>query len=167
MLSIAKHTSAKFCDGVSRRHVLRIGALGFGGLTLADMLRSDARAGTRSKRRSIINIILSGGLSNSGSTQTSGMAVIRRITVTDPSTDISSVSISVGSNSTGGSLVANAAALSSLTAINTYQNLTLSNSANTTCLNGNVSSALFVNQTAGTVSGATYDIYIYGDVFKP
>lgn len=132
------------------------------------LLGSAIGVSTSATGNAIANIaILSGGLSNSGSTQTSGMAVVRRITVVNPSTDLSTVSISVGSDSSGGSLVANAAALSTLTAINKYQGLTLSNSANTTCLNGNVSSCLFVNQTANTVASGTYDIYIYGDVFKP
>ena len=36
----------RFCDGVSRRSFLRIGALGIaaGGLTLADIFRAEARA---------------------------------------------------------------------------------------------------------------------------
>jgi hypothetical protein len=132
------------------------------------LLGSAIGVSTAETGNAIANIaILSGGLSNSGSTQTSGMAAVRRITVVNPNSDISTVSISVGSNSTGGSLVANAAALSALSAINTYQNLTPSLSANTTCLNGNVSSCLYVNQTANTVANGTYDIYIYGDVFKP
>lgn len=111
--------------------------------------------------------ILSGGLTNSANTQTSGMAIVRRIIVANPSADLSLVSISVGQYSNGGGLVANAQALSALTAINTYQALTPSLAANTTCLNGNLSSALYVNQTANTVAGGTFDIFIYGDVVKP
>lgn len=61
MLSIEGRSANRFCDQVSRRDVLRIGAMGLGGLTLADVLRSDALAGPSGKRRSIINICLPGG----------------------------------------------------------------------------------------------------------
>jgi hypothetical protein len=51
------------CDGVSRRSFLKIGMLGLGvgGLTLADILRSEARAGTRNSHKAVINIFLGGG----------------------------------------------------------------------------------------------------------
>ena len=35
----------RFCDGISRRDFLRVGALTVGGLTLADLLRLKAQAG--------------------------------------------------------------------------------------------------------------------------
>jgi hypothetical protein len=64
----------RFCDGVSRRHFLKIGASGIGGLGLADLLRLEARAGTSqglageaahgTRQRSIINIYLPGGPSH-------------------------------------------------------------------------------------------------------
>ena len=50
----------RFCDGVSRRNFLKVGALATGGLTLADVLRLEARAGS-SRPKSIINIYLGGG----------------------------------------------------------------------------------------------------------
>ncbi len=50
-----------FCDGVSRRDFLRIGALGMGGLTLADLLRLEAQAGAAATGRSVINVYLPGG----------------------------------------------------------------------------------------------------------
>src|SRR5437773_10833579 len=55
--------SNRYCDGVSRRSFLKIGALGIGasGLTLADIFRSEARAGTTSRPKSVINIFLGGG----------------------------------------------------------------------------------------------------------
>lgn len=51
-----------FCDGVSRRTFLRIGALGTGSaaLGLSDILRADSSAG-HSPPRSVINIFLAGG----------------------------------------------------------------------------------------------------------
>jgi hypothetical protein len=52
----------RYCDGISRRSFLRIGALGFGGLTLADLFRAEAQAGVRpSQHRAVINVFLGGG----------------------------------------------------------------------------------------------------------
>ena len=55
----------KFCDGISRRSFLKIGAFG-AGLTLADMLRARAvaAAGTSSSQKSAIMIYLPGGPSH-------------------------------------------------------------------------------------------------------
>src|SRR5437763_3196514 len=63
--------AARFCDGVSRRSFLRIGGLAMGGLTLPQLLRAEAAAGTGSaattgsasgaRRKSVIMIFLSGG----------------------------------------------------------------------------------------------------------
>lgn len=50
-----------FCDGMDRRDFLKIGALGFGSLTLPSLLRAEAAAGSAATGKSIINIILSGG----------------------------------------------------------------------------------------------------------
>jgi len=58
MLSILGQSN-RFCDGVSRRSFLKIGALGT--LTLADIFRAEARAGTTSRPKSVINIFLGGG----------------------------------------------------------------------------------------------------------
>ncbi|MCO6456029.1 MAG: DUF1501 domain-containing protein [Pirellulaceae bacterium] len=46
---------------VSRRKLLLAGALGWGGLTLAELLRAEAQAGLGSSRKAIINIHLDGG----------------------------------------------------------------------------------------------------------
>ncbi|HXG09781.1 MAG TPA: DUF1501 domain-containing protein [Gemmataceae bacterium] len=58
--------SGRTCAGVSRRDFLRIGALGFGGLTLADLLRSRAQGAVRSEaaHKSVIMIYLPGGPSH-------------------------------------------------------------------------------------------------------
>ena len=48
-------------NGVSRRHFLTAGAAGFGGLTLAGLLRAEARAPLRSLPRSIVHVHLDGG----------------------------------------------------------------------------------------------------------
>src|SRR5438876_3579459 len=55
--------SNRYCDGVSRRSFLKIGALGIGAssLTLADIFRTEARVNTTSRPKSVINIFLGGG----------------------------------------------------------------------------------------------------------
>ncbi|MDP6447993.1 MAG: DUF1501 domain-containing protein [Pirellulaceae bacterium] len=55
-----------YCDGVSRRGFLQVGALGFGfgALGLADVLRAEDKAGVGSSTKSIINIHLGGGPSH-------------------------------------------------------------------------------------------------------
>jgi hypothetical protein len=55
----------RYCDGVSRRDFLRVGALSVGGLTMADVLRSQAQAATAgqspTRGKSVIMIFLPGG----------------------------------------------------------------------------------------------------------
>ncbi|MEI7686731.1 MAG: DUF1501 domain-containing protein [Planctomycetota bacterium] len=66
MLTITGSSSARFCDGLSRRNFLRIGALG-SALTLADMRRLQAQSAEATARPSrskgVIVIFLSGGAS--------------------------------------------------------------------------------------------------------
>ena len=52
-----------YCDGISRRGMLKIGALGVGafGLNQADILRAESAGGTKSSHKSVINIFLGGG----------------------------------------------------------------------------------------------------------
>ena len=61
MLNVAGPTS-RYCDGVSRRNFLKIGALSFGAmnLTLADVYRAEAAQGQTS-HKAVINIFLGGG----------------------------------------------------------------------------------------------------------
>lgn len=58
-----RSASQRFCDGISRRMFLRIGALGLGAraLTLGDILRADAAAGRCQSQKAVINIFLGGG----------------------------------------------------------------------------------------------------------
>ena len=51
----------RHCDGVTRRDFLAAGALGFGGITLADLQRIEAAAGLENSQKAVINIHLDGG----------------------------------------------------------------------------------------------------------
>ncbi len=53
--------SNRFCDGLSRRNFLRIGALGMGGLALPQLLRAEAASGLRSGQKAVIMVYLPGG----------------------------------------------------------------------------------------------------------
>lgn len=53
--------SRQYCDGLSRRSFLKVGALGMGGLTLSNLLRAEAMAGEKATGKSLINIYLGGG----------------------------------------------------------------------------------------------------------
>jgi hypothetical protein len=67
MLTILGNSGERFCDGMSRRGFLSIGALGLGGLALPDLYRAEAAtsgaAGHPRKmgHRAVINIFLAGG----------------------------------------------------------------------------------------------------------
>ncbi|MEQ8785288.1 MAG: DUF1501 domain-containing protein [Pirellulaceae bacterium] len=52
---------SRFCDGVSRRNFLKIGALGAAGLTLPQLLSLEAQAGVRGPQKSVILVYLVGG----------------------------------------------------------------------------------------------------------
>ena len=54
-----KHS--RLCDGISRRNFLKIGGLGFGGLTLPQLLAAEAQSGVGSSHKSVIMIYLVGG----------------------------------------------------------------------------------------------------------
>src|SRR5881397_1673710 len=54
----------RFCDGVSRRNFLRIGALGLGGLALPQLLQAESQMGIRRSHKAVIMIFLPGGPSH-------------------------------------------------------------------------------------------------------
>jgi hypothetical protein len=54
----------RFCDTVNRRDFLRLGALGLGGLSLPNILRLQAQAGTGNSAKSVIMVCLAGGPSH-------------------------------------------------------------------------------------------------------
>src|SRR4051812_4449993 len=54
----------RYCDGVSRRSFLKLGGMAMGGLSLPELLRAEARAGTGRSHKSVILVYLSGGLAH-------------------------------------------------------------------------------------------------------
>ncbi|HVA49910.1 MAG TPA: DUF1501 domain-containing protein [Pirellulales bacterium] len=52
---------AKYCDGLTRRSFLKIGGLAMGGLSLAEILRTEAHAGRPNSHKAVIMVFLSGG----------------------------------------------------------------------------------------------------------
>jgi hypothetical protein len=61
MLTIAGRAQSSYCDGVTRRDFLRIGALARGGLSLPELLQAEAQAGTGRSHKAVIMIFLTGG----------------------------------------------------------------------------------------------------------
>jgi hypothetical protein len=63
MLTIYGQQS-RFCDGLSRRNFLKIGALGLGGLALPELLQAESQMGIRRSHKAVIMIFLPGGPSH-------------------------------------------------------------------------------------------------------
>src|ERR1041385_4461503 len=53
--------SRRFCDGVSRRNFLKIGALGLGGIALPQFLQAESNSGIGKSHKAVIMIYLPGG----------------------------------------------------------------------------------------------------------
>lgn len=54
-------SGTRFCDGVSRRQFLRIGALGLGGMSMPQLLQAESAVGKGRSHKSVIMIFLPGG----------------------------------------------------------------------------------------------------------
>lgn len=57
-------TAGRLCDGLTRRDMLRIGALGFGGLSLPQLLQAEQLAGVRNSHKAVIMIYMAGAPSH-------------------------------------------------------------------------------------------------------
>lgn len=55
---------SRYCDGVTRRGFLQIGALGMGGIGLPELLRAESAVGGGKRHKSIIMVLLPGGPSH-------------------------------------------------------------------------------------------------------
>jgi hypothetical protein len=64
MLTLDLGPASRYCDGISRRSLLKLGACTLGGLTLARLFEAEAVAGVGSSSKAIINIHLGGGPSH-------------------------------------------------------------------------------------------------------
>jgi hypothetical protein len=109
--------------------------------------------------------ILVGGITNSGNVAGSGGVIVRRVTVQNPSGNIGTANVSILTSSDGNAsnAVVAATVLSNLTAVGTYQDLTIASPySTTTALTGNITQALYVKVNTA-VANATVDIRIYGD----
>jgi len=53
-------TQSRFCDGLTRRDLLRVGTLSVGGLTLPDILRAEQSSGTKNSHKAVIMIYMCG-----------------------------------------------------------------------------------------------------------
>jgi hypothetical protein len=54
-------SKSRFCDGLSRRNFLKVGGMVMGGLSLPQLLASEARASVGRSHKAVINIFLPGG----------------------------------------------------------------------------------------------------------
>jgi hypothetical protein len=64
VLNILSKASRSYCDGVSRRSFIKLGAMTGAGLTLPGLLRAEEAAGVGSSNKAVINIHLGGGPSH-------------------------------------------------------------------------------------------------------
>ena len=105
--------------------------------------------------------ILKGGLTAGNSTATSGSIIVRRVTIQNPSANVSTGNISILSSNDGNTsnAVVAAVTLSSLTGSATFQDVAIS--GGNVLVSGYNSQALFVKVNAN-VAG-TVDIKVYGD----
>ncbi len=60
VLSSRASGPSSFCDGLTRRDLLRIGTLSVGGLTLPEILRAEQAAGISKGHKSVIMIYMCG-----------------------------------------------------------------------------------------------------------
>jgi hypothetical protein len=61
VLTIAGRDGGRFCDGISRRDFLGIGALAMGGLSFPGLLRAESAAGAKRSHKAVIMVFLAGG----------------------------------------------------------------------------------------------------------
>lgn len=65
MLRFGSGKTYQLCDGINRREWLQLGALGLGGLTMADLLRlrAEGKSSTKTSHKAVILVFLNGGAS--------------------------------------------------------------------------------------------------------
>ena len=105
--------------------------------------------------------ILTGGLTAGNSVATSGGVIVRRVTIQNPSGDVSTGNVTILSSNDGNTsnAVVAAVTLSSLTGTGKFQDLAIS--GGNVAVSGYNTQALYVK--VGTAVSGTVDIRVYGD----
>jgi hypothetical protein len=105
--------------------------------------------------------ILIGGLTVGGNAATSGSVIVRRVTIQNPSGNVSTGNVSIITSNDGNAsnAIVAAAALSSLTGTGTFQDMTIANG--NVLVSGTTTQALYVK--VNTAVSGTVDIRVYGD----
>ena len=105
--------------------------------------------------------ILTGGLTVGANVASSGSVIVRRVTIQNPSGNVSTGNVSIltsNDGNTSNAIVA-AAALSSLTGTGTFQDMTIA--GGNVLVSGATTQALYVK--VNTAVTGTVDIRVYGD----
>ena len=105
--------------------------------------------------------ILGGGLTVGGNAATSGSVIVRRVTIQNPSGNVSTGNVSILTSNDGNAsnAIVAAAALSSLTGTGTFQDMTIA--GGNVLVSGVTTQALYVK--VNTAVSGTVDIRVYGD----
>lgn len=105
--------------------------------------------------------ILKGGLTAGNSVATSGVIIVRRVTIQNPSANVSTGNITILSSNDGNTsnAVVAAVTLGSLTGTGTFQDVAIS--GGNVIVSGYNTQALYVK--VGTAVTGTVDIRVYGD----
>jgi len=110
--------------------------------------------------------ILSGGLTKGNSVVTSGSVIIRRITIQNPSANVSTGNITIYTSNDGNTsnavTTSGGTLLTNMTATGTWQDLTIISPYLANAVSGYNTQALYVGVVANVA--ATVDIRVYGDV---
>lgn len=108
--------------------------------------------------------ILNGGLTVGSAANNSGSVIVRRVTVQNPSGNVSTANVSILTSNDGNAsnAVVAASTLANLTAVGLFQDLTVASPySTTTAIDGTKTQALFVK--VNTAVAGTVDIRVYGD----
>lgn len=146
------------CDSVSQLYLDSFGQARIG-IVSATPLNTAGNA--------VVTIpLLVGGLTNSATAGASGAVIVRRVSVMNPSGNMSStyVSITTSNDGNASNAIVSNAALSSITGVNTFQDMTVV--GGNVVVNGNTTSALYVNVNVVAGNSNTAEIRVYGDVVR-
>ena len=112
---------------------------------------------------------LLGGLTNSGNVTGSGSVILRRITANNPTGNVSGAYVTITTGTDGNAATNNVVvahvALSNLTAVGRFQDLTIAQPyLSNTAVAGSTTQSLSVNVTVGAGGSNTVNFQVYGDV---